>query len=195
MPGQLTGEGAPGAGAVPAGAPRTPGWRRHLLSFLGLVGAGGLTGVLTGWLWEVVWTPPTGAAWKGEWLLDPEGVGNDVDSTGWYTVIGLVAGIVLGAIAARWVRAAPLVVLAGVVVGALLHAWVMYQVGHALGPEDPRLLARSAEDWEPIVSDLTLAGVDNRWWPFTSTATLAPVVGALVSLVGIFLAGPRRRRD
>lgn len=194
MPGQLTGEGVPGADAEPTATPRTPGWPRHLLAFAALVVAGGLTGVLTGWLWELVWTPPTGAAWKGEWLLDPDGVVNDVDSTGWYTVIGLVAGIVLGAIAARWVRAAPLVVLAGVVVGALVHAWVMYQVGHALGPADPQALARSAEDWEPIVSDLTLAGVGNQWWPFASTATLAPVVGALVSLVGIFLAGPRRRR-
>lgn len=167
---------------------------RHLPAFLGLVGVGGLTGVLTGWLWQWLWTPPTGAAWKGEWLLDREGLASDVDALGWYTVIGLVAGILLGAVAARWVRAAPVVVLAGVVLGALAHAWVMYQVGHALGPEDPHALAVSAGDWEPIVSDLRLAGVERDWWPFASTATLAPVTGALVSLVGIFLAGPRRRR-
>src|SRR5690606_2669209 len=145
---------------------------------------------LTGWLWELAWTPPTGAAWKGEWFLDRQGLLDDVSATGWYTVVGLSAGILLGAVAARYVRAAPLVVLAGVVLGALAHAWVMYQVGHLLGPDDPHVVARTAGDWEPIISDLRLAGVERQWWPFSSTATLAPAVGALVSLVGIFLGGP-----
>ncbi|MBE7323211.1 hypothetical protein IEQ44_00915 [Nocardioides sp. Y6] len=161
--------------------------------FLGLVVAGALTGVVTGWLWELVWTPPTGAAWEGEWYLDRDGLLQDASATGWYTVVGLVAGIALGAVAARWVRGAPLVVLAGVVLGSLVHAWVMYQVGHLLGPDDPHAIARTAGDWEPIISDLRLAGVERQWWPFASTATLAPAVGALISLIGIFLGGPGRR--
>lgn len=177
--------------------PARSGWRRHLMVLTALVLAGAASAVLTGWLWEWLWTPPTGAAWAGKWYLDRQGQLDDVSATGWFTVVGLVAGILLGAVAARFVRAAPLVVLAGVVLGALVHAWVMYQVGHLLGPEDPHAIARTAGDWEPIVSDLRLAGVDHWWWPFASTAALAPAVGALISLVGIFLGGPRRsaRRD
>lgn len=161
---------------------------------LALTVGGGATGAVSGWVWEWLWTPPTGAAWKGEWFLDRQGLLHDVDATGWFTVVGLVAGIVLGALAARFVRAAPSAVLAGVVLGALLHAWVMYQVGHLLGPDDPHAAARGAVDWEPILSDLRLAGVEQQWWPFASTATLAPVLGALLSLVGVFFGRPRRRR-
>lgn len=194
MSGQLSAEARdPQVPAVDA-AGRRDGWGSRLAVVAALGLAGAASGVVTGWLWEWLWTPPTGAAWKGEWFLDRQGLLDDVSATGWFTVVGLVAGIGLGAAAARFVRAAPLLVLGGVLLGAFLHAWVMYQVGHLLGPEDPHVVARTAGDWEPIVSDLRLAGVERTWWPFASTATLAPAVGALISLVGIFLGGPRRHR-
>ncbi|MFC6694367.1 hypothetical protein [Nocardioides daphniae] len=143
-------------------------------------------------MWELVWTPPTGAAWKGEFFLDRAGLVNDVDATGWFTVVGLVGGVVFGGLAARFVRSAPLLVLVGILLGAFVMAWVMYVVGHVLGPPDPDVVARTTGDWEPIISDLRLAGVEHTWWPFGSTATLAPAVGAMISVVGIYFGGVRR---
>src|SRR5690606_18068557 len=105
-------------------------------------------------LWQWAWTPPTGAAWKGKWYLDPDGVGQDVASTGWFTLIGLVGGIAYGSLAGRLGLRRPLATLVGVAVGSFVVAYVMYQVGHVLGPPDPRAAARTADDWEPIVSDL-----------------------------------------
>lgn len=153
-------------------------------------------GAALGFVWEWIWTPPTGAAWEGKWYLDRDGLTRDVDATAWYVIIGLVGGIVYGAVAAKWCRARPLVVLLGVIVGSFLLAWSLYQVGHLLGPPDPHAIAKAAGDWDPIVSDLRLAGVDDPVWPFTfgSTALLAPTLGALISLVGIFLGGTKRRR-
>ncbi|QCX27194.1 hypothetical protein [Nocardioides jishulii] len=169
-------------------------WRRRALVLVGLLVVGAASGALLGVLWELVWTPPTGAAWKGEFYLDRSGLTEEVDATAWFTVIGLVGGLLLGGLAARFVRSSPLVVLAGVLLGALLQAWVMYLVGHLLGPPDPSALARTAGDWDPIVSDLRLAGVEHLWWPFASTAALAPAVGAMISVIGIFLGGTRRPR-
>ncbi|WP_110238663.1 hypothetical protein [Nocardioides gilvus] len=161
--------------------------------------AGAFVGALLGVVWEWAWTPPTGAAWKGEWLLDPEGVMQDVSSTGWFTLIGLVGGIAYGSLAARWGLRRPLATLVGVTLGSFAIAYVMYHVGHALGPPDPRPLAMEAEDWEPIVSDLRLAGVEHPMRPFSleTGAVVAPGIGALIGLIGLFLGGsgvPRTRR-
>ena len=171
--------------------------RRLVLPVLLLLLGAVVTGALMGVLWQWVWTPPTGAAWEGKWYLDRAGLPRDVDATGWFVTIGLVGGLVYGFVAAKWCRAKPLLVLAGVLVFSFLQAWVMYQVGHLLGPPDPQALARTTADLEPIVSDLRLAGVDDPVWPFTagSTALLAPTLGALISLVGVFLGGSRPRRS
>lgn len=166
---------------------------RHVLV---VVVAGALVGALLGVVWQWVWTPPTGAAWEGEWFLDPDGVGQDVSSTGWFTLIGVVGGIVYGSLAARWGLRRPLATLAGVVLGSFAASCVMYHVGHALGPPDPRILALTTGDWEPIVSDLRLAGVDHPMRPFSleSGAVVAPVIGALIGLIGLFLGGSGTRR-
>lgn len=165
-----------------------------------VVVAGAVVGCLLGVLWEWVWSPPSGAAWKGEWFLDPDGVKQDVTATGWFTLIGLVGGILYGSLAARFGLRRPLATLVGVTLGSFATAYAMYQVGHALGPPDPRVVALTAGDWEPIVSDLRLAGVDHPMRPFSfaNGAVVAPGVGALIGLIGLFLGGSgksRTRRD
>lgn len=167
---------------------------RHVLV---VVVVGALVGALLGVIWQWVWTPPTGAAWEGEWFLDPDGVGRDVNSTGWFTVIGLAGGVAYGSLSARWGLRRPLATLVAVTVGSFVATYVMYHVGHALGPADPRALALTAGDWEPIVSDLRLAGVDHPMRPFSfeTGAVLAPAIGALIGVIGLFLGGSGGRRS
>lgn len=165
-----------------------------LARVLVLVGVGLLAGVVAGLVWQWIWTPPTGAAWQGKFYLDPVGVRREVSATGWFTVIGLLVGIAVGSVAAYLSRTREVATLVGVLLGSLLLAWAMLVVGHLTGPPDPHELARTTGDWEPIVSDLRLAGVDDVWRPYGSSALLAPAVGALIGLVGIFFGGARRRR-
>src|SRR5690606_8913030 len=189
---------APGTGDESALRPRSrvAAWGVAVRHVLVVTVAGALVGALLGVVWQWVWTPPTGAAWKGEWFLDPEGVGQDVSSTGWFTLIGLVGGIAYGSLAARLGLRRPLLTLVGVALGSFAASYVMYHVGHALGPADPRVVALTAGDWEPIVSDLRLAGVDHPMRPFSfeGGAVVAPGIGALIGLIGLFLGGSGGRR-
>lgn len=165
-----------------------------LVRVLLLTAAGCVVGAVAGLVWHWVWTPPTGAAWQGEFHLDPVGVRREVSATGWFTVIGLFTGVGFGTVAAYFSHRREVATLLGVLLGSLLLAWAMLVVGHLTGPPDPHVVARTTGDWEPIISDLRLAGVDDVWWPQGSSALLAPAVGALIGLVGIFLGGAGRRR-
>jgi len=173
--------------------------RAVLLRLVLLLLAGAALGAVCGVVWQWVWTPPAGAAWEKEWFLDPSGLPAEVGATGWFTVVGVVGGIVYGTVAGKACRRHELATLAGVTLGALLAAWVMYAVGHALGPADPHELAKEAGDWEQIPGDLRLAGAGLPWplqeFRLGSSALLAPVVGALLGLAGIlFGEAPRRVR-
>lgn len=164
-------------------ATRTLGWGALLLALA--AGWGAVLGVL----WEWAWTPPTGAAWEGQWYLDPDGLRAEPSATGWFTLIGLAGGVVYGLVSARLGRGRELATLVVVVVGSVVAAWVMFHVGHLLGPPDPHEAARTAGDLEPIPGDLRLAGAGQRPWPlwFESSAFNALPAGALVGLVGVFL--------
>lgn len=168
---------------------RVVGWILLVL----VLGAG--WGAVLGVLWEWAWTPPTGAAWQGEWYLDPDGLRSEVSATGWFTVIGLLGGVVYGLVGAWLGRGRELAALALVVLGSLLAGWVMFHVGHLLGPPDPHELARTTGDLEPIPGDLSLAGAGDAPWPlwFESSAFNALPAGALVGVVAMFL-GQRASR-
>ena len=153
------------------------------------------SGALAGVVWERLWDAPVGVVFQGEWFLEPAGPDYAFSGTGWYVVVALVAGA-LTALVLAWVWPRhELVSVLAFAVGSMLAGWVMFKVGHALGPQDPQLLAAGQADLTPIPSDLTLAGVDGqpRLFRFDSSALAAYPIGAMAASVYVFLVTKGRR--
>ena len=148
-----------------------------------------VSGALAGVVWERLWDAPVGIVYRGEWFLEPAGPDYAFSGTGWYIVVALVAGA-LTVLALGWLwprhEIASLVAMA---VGSMLAGWVMFKVGHALGPQDPQLLAAGKADLSTLPSDLLLVGADEkpRLFRFDSSALAAFPVGAMASAVFVFL--------
>jgi len=158
----------------------------HLLRVLVVVGVLSAVGAVAGAVWEWVWTPPAGVAFDGEWLPTPAGPDYVFAGTGWYVVVALAAGILATAPLCLLLPGREVTTLLAVLGGSALAAWVMAQVGHALGPADPRVLSVDFAEPAPLPGDLTLAG-------FSAYAALP--LGAVLVCVYLFLVsnGPRER--
>ena len=173
---------------------RTPGpvLARVLAAFVVLP----LAGVVGGVLWEWVWTPPRGVVLRKEWVQDPVAVGADFSATGWYVVLAVVAGACVAAALAWLLPGHELVTLLAVTPAAVLAGWLMYQVGHALGPADPDVLARTAEPLTELPDDLTLGGLERapRFLRLEPSAVLAFPGGALLGLAATALSTDGRIR-
>lgn len=165
--------------------------RVMVLVLLAFAVAGALAGVV--WVW--VWTPPSGVVIDGRWVHDPVGLSQDFAGTGWYVVVAAVAGL-LTALAVSWWSRHELVTLGATVLGAVLAGWVMFQVGHALGPEDPQVLAQGRVDLTALPGELEVAGAeDGPPLPRPgSSAFVAFPAGALAALAAVFLTTDRRGR-
>lgn len=175
-------------------SPRTPVSRWVLRALLILVAAAVL-GVLAGVVWEWIWSPPSGVAYEGRFVLDQNGLPSEFSGTGWYIVVAAVAGILLGVGAALVSRDGEVVSLVAVSVGAVLAGGLMFHVGHALGPPDPAVLAASAEDLTALRGDLRVGGVGGRphFYTFDSAAFVAFPAGALLAFSALVLMlSPRR---
>jgi hypothetical protein len=140
------------------------------------VGVAALAGVV----WQWVWTPPVGVAFRGDWTLDATALTGDFSGTGWYVVIGSFAGLLVGVAAGLLFDHDELVTLVTVVVGAVLGAWVMKEVGVALGPPDPLAIAKAAEDYTRIPGSLEVVG-RSPWAAFPAGA----LAGLAVTLLGV----------
>ena len=168
---------------------------RWLLRALLVVAASVVVGALAGVVWEWVWTPPSGIAYQGRWVLDEDGLPSEFSGTGWYVVVAAAAGILLGAGTALATRDDEVVSLVAVAVGAVLAGWLMFYVGHGLGPPDPRSVAPGADDLTAIVGDLRVggAGVHPRLYALDSPAFVALPAGALLAFAALLLSlAPRR---
>jgi len=148
-----------------------------------------VSGALAGVVWEWLWDPPVGIVIRGEWFLEPAGPDFAFSGTGWYVVVALIAGA-LTALALGWLWPRhEIASLVAMVVGSMLAGWVMFKVGHALGPQDPQLLAVGKADLTTLPSDLLLVGADEqpRLFSLESSALAAFPVGSLVAAVYAFL--------
>lgn len=165
--------------------------RTTLFVALAYVGAGAVAGVV--WVW--VWEPPSGVVVDGRWVHDPAGLSEAFSGTGWYVVIAVVAGL-LTALAVTWWSRREIVTLVATLVGATVAGWVMYQVGQALGPTDPQVLAQGRADLTPLPGSLEIAGTgpDPEPWSPGSSAFVAFPGGALAVLAAVFLTTDRRGR-
>ena len=150
-----------------------------------------VTGAAAGWVWEWVWSPPTGTVTGGSWALDGLAVAGEFSGTGLFVLLGGAAGLLLGLLATRLAgHAEPDVepaVLAVLAVGAVLATSLMWQVGPAGGPPDPAAVVASAPQsaWEGrhLPADLRVRGTG---------AFLALPAGALLGAAAGFLLAGRR---
>lgn len=163
--------------------------RRTVRRVAVVVLVGLLLGALGGVVWEWLWTPPTGAAYQGKWLPDPQGISHVADGTAWFVVVGLTYGILYGTFTTRYARGLEVATMLALAVGALLAAWATIQVGGWLGPADASEAARTTGDLEPLLLDLHLSPSSAGWWPgfMPSPVAFAPAIGALMSAVVMYL--------
>jgi hypothetical protein len=154
---------------------------------LGLVVAAlAAVGALAGVVWQWIWTPTIGVVVDHHWTAgDALGLQHEFSGTGWYVIVALVAGLVAGVAVALLVDRVPLLTLAAVVVGSALAAWLMLVVGTALGPPDPDVAARTADDGTRLPMQLSVTG-HSPWVALPS--------GALIGLLFVFIGlSPRHR--
>ena len=169
----------PGPTLSKSPATSSPTIRRTILTYvlqaLGVLALFALGGAAAGWLWERIWTPAQGGVRDGEWFYeDYQALGDVVDGTTLFVLVGVAAGVVLGVVAALTARRSALLTLAMVVLGSCLASYVTYRVGTSLGPADPHSLAASAEEGARLPLNLT---VDGRspfvFWPLGGLIGLA----------------------
>jgi hypothetical protein len=182
-----TGTGGAAEPAAPAERPaagRTV-LRVALIQAVAIVVAFAVVGVICGFIWAAVWSPAQGAVVKHVWypISWDRAQPASFAGTGWYVIIGMVAGAIVGALAAWLGDRAELVTLAAVVLGGLLAAYLMRVVGLHRGPGDPQRLAKTAADGTRLPSQLTLT----NWWMLAAVPG-----GALASLSVVFLTVTKR---
>ncbi len=144
-----------------------------------------VSGIAGGFAWRHLWTPPDGVARGGSWVPTPveEGLQNAFSTVGWYVVVALALGLLLGAVTAYVLDRAEVLGVLVALVGSALAAYLILTVGERLSPPDPDEVAATAADETQIPGDLELQG----WTPLLS----APV-GALSSLSCLYLLSTRR---
>jgi hypothetical protein len=149
------------------------------------IAAFGGAGALSGWLWYHLWTPPHGVVADHQWFLDPAeaGLRGDFPGTGWYVVVAVPAGLLLGAASAYLLDRSELATLAAVAVGSLLAGWLMLRVGLHLSPPDPDTLARTAKDGTELPGRLHVSRLPPK---------LSYPAGALLGLALVYLFTSRR---
>ena len=165
------------------------GAARRLLAWLAVLGLFLVAGAVAGLVWATAWEPPQGVAYQGRYLPLSDG-SSQFAVEGHYLVVCAAAGLAAGLLAAVLGRRDPLGVLlvavAASVMAGLLAAWI----GRVLGPQDPHVAARSADDLAAVPADLSLS---------SPVLLLALPAGALVSLTVVLLVlelrGPARVSD
>jgi len=174
--------------------------RRHVFDTGIVLVAFAAAGALCGLIWKSLWHPPPGVAYNHLWYLRAEGLPDDFSATGLYVVVAVVGGLLVAGAVALVVERDEVVTTVAVVVGSVVAAWLMYVVGHRLGPPDPHVLAQTAENLDPIPSDLTVAGhgptISISWlrihWRLPGSPFLAFPLGSVIGLAVVYFGFGQR---
>jgi hypothetical protein len=171
--------------ATPDGGRRAP-WASVAVRAVVLLAGFAAAGIGGGYAWRHLWTPPEGVARGGGWVPTPveEGLQNDFSGVGWYVVVALVLGLVLGALTAMVLDRAEVVGVVIGLLGAALVAYLVLIVGKQLSPPDPDEVAAGSADGTEIPGDLEFDG---------RTPLLSAPIGVLTSLSTVYLLTTRRR--
>lgn len=157
-------------------------------------------GALAGVVWNWAWTAPVGVVSDHQFLAENEAsLRGQFTSTGWFVVIASVTGLLGGALVALLLDRVPLLTLAAVIVGSAVATWLMLQVGAALGPADPHVLAKTAKEGTHLSSNLTVSSAASGDLPrglgfLRHSPLIALPAGALVGLTLVFFGLSARER-
>jgi hypothetical protein len=189
----------PGPVAAPT-SPARPRWVAPALQSAVILALFAGAGWLGGKLWWELWSPaPKGIVFQQQWIPQPyaAGQGADFAGTGWYVVVALVGGLVLGLVAGLLLDRNEIVTLVAVAVGSLLAAWLMLRVGVSFSAPDPEVLAKTAKEGSELPGRLDLAGkltlLDYDFHDQVRSPMLAFPIGAMAGLA-IALFGISKHR-
>lgn len=134
-------------------------------------------------LWVWLWTPPEGTVLNGKIVLLGDGPRRAFDSTGWFVLLGCLAGATTGLVAGLLTRRNEVLTLVGLLLAAILAAYVMRWLGHTWGPPDPGPIAAASEDLTGLPLALEAPGI---------VPILALPIGALAGLFTALVLWPHR---
>jgi hypothetical protein len=161
---------------APAEPTARPPWMGAVLQGLAVVAVFAGVGALCGLLWFRLWDVPQGVVAGHEWYTDETGLRADFSGTGLYVVIAVLAGLLVGALAAWRCDRSELVTLVAVLGGSILAGYLMLRVGYHRSAPDPHHLALVAKDGTKLDGALRVgSGPPKAAFPFGALLGLAVV--------------------
>ncbi|HZL75726.1 MAG TPA: hypothetical protein VFB83_10150 [Propionibacteriaceae bacterium] len=147
---------------------RTRRTRRLAGRIVGFAAASLGLGALAGVVWWLVVKPPAYELSTGGSATTTErGLSQFISGDAWFCAIGLVAGLLIGIAAWRWLRDLGWTVVLVVLVCATASALMCWFVGYRLGPGDFSARLAAARPGELVPIPLTLrARASLLTWPF-----------------------------
>jgi len=161
---------------APRRTSRGPGRGGPVVVAVAVVVAYALAGAAAGWMWFTLWSPSEGIVVDHQWYPVGAALREDFSGTGLYVLVAVSWGAVFGVLGALLGGRRPVLVLIAAVAGSVLAAWLMLEVGQRLGPPDPQVLARTAENRTRLPGALRVNGLTPlAAFPFGTLAALAAI--------------------
>jgi hypothetical protein len=150
---------------------------RAIFVVLEVLVAYAIVGLIAGFVWEAVWTPPAQTVQQHQIFYDDyASLRRGFTGTGLYVVVAVIASAVTALLVALLSRGRELLMLVAVLLGSALAAAVMWKVGIARGPSDPTAIMKTAADGTKVSGNLVVSGrTPYVAWPMTSLFVTALV--------------------
>jgi hypothetical protein len=148
-----------------------------VIQLVAVVVAYALVGLVAGFVWEAVWTPPTQQVQNhAVFYTDYQALRRVFTGTGLYALVAAAASAVTALVVCVLSRRREMLTLLAMLVGSALAAWVMWKTGVSRGPVDPTSLAAHAANGTKVSGPLQVSGHSPYLvWPMASLLVLALV--------------------